>query len=181
MNHQNNNNNRNKHSFILYKKEGLNNIRYIVGEKQYKNLITITHGTLDNENNITQENHQFSENNEANLFLESIKKDKSLTYDFNPFFEHLKIGLDIQNNQEDLDFIIDIWGVFTENLESYLLKSGNGYIEDDYFDEINNVDYTACNFENGLYTVKFTTLNTQKVMVFIKEYFLHSQISYQLV
>lgn len=166
----------NKNSFILYQNKGIGDIHYIVAEKHHKNLITVKYGILHQENDNIIETYEFSETNEANLFFEKLKIEKSIIYNFNPYFEVLKIGLDLKHYNEDE--LIDTWFNFTEVLESYLLNTGIGFIPDDYYYEINRINDKAFTFENGLHIVKISTINKFELINFIKEYLANKSINF---
>ena len=141
-------------------------IHYISLKNQSDNTIVIIWGEL--EKDAEYEFHQFIDRNEITQFLKSKIEETLLTYNYKPRFKSVKIGMDLSDYGEEV--MINIWIPFTQFLESQLFISGNGFITDDYYDEIKKKDIRAFSSENNHYCANFSVINLNNTMTMIEKY-----------
>ncbi len=165
-----------KSKHTLYKQNN-NEIEYISIIKRFKFEVVLVKGILEKEYEIKI--YDFSSQDLANAFQEEKYKALAPIYKYNPRYIPLKIEFNFSNYNEEQ--IIDAFFPFTDFLESHLNLSGNGYIPDNFFDEMNNKEISAIENKNNLYSISFFVINPKVTISEIRTYMnLNGKIDYTI-
>ncbi len=111
---------------------------------------------------------KFSSIKEAETFYEDKYRQYSMSHAYQPNFVSKKIGFNLQGLDE-LE-IVDIWIPFNQFLESHLFLSGNGYIPNEFYDEINEKWIHSTFSENNIYSICLFVIDFNYTLTAIKQY-----------
>lgn len=156
-----------KNATTLYQKiNNSNNITYVSIKKQANYEIVIINGVIGQQPQ--SEIFKFSTKRDLDKFYEKTFKEYSITYVFQPHYTPKKIGFNLQGLNESE--IIDIWFTFNEFIESQLFLSGNGYIPDDFYDEINDKWIHSNGAKNDIYFLNLFVIDFNYTLSAINQY-----------